>query len=121
MNTEKSTTVETAEAKPDCAPTGLLGIALQTLNEAYAADSNAMHALICNRVPCNKNLADHPTIQVNVNKVTPEESFAVGMIGVINGIIERATGKRVAAKFSEPDSEGQRQLIGFCEYKPKDA
>ena len=29
MNTEKSTAVETAEAKPDCAPLGLLGTVVQ--------------------------------------------------------------------------------------------
>ena len=34
MNTEKSTTAENAEAKPDCAPSGLLG-ATVTVNNKY--------------------------------------------------------------------------------------
>jgi hypothetical protein len=33
-------------------------VALQTLNEACTADPGALHALICNRVPCNTALAD---------------------------------------------------------------
>ena len=37
MNTEKSTTVETAEAKPDCAPSGLLGVALPILQGLLAS------------------------------------------------------------------------------------
>lgn len=94
-----------------------LGIVLQTLNEAYEADASAVHSLICTRVPCNQTLADHPTIQVETNKVAPTETFAVGMLGVINGVVERLTGKRVAAKFSEPDETGRRKLVGFMEYK----
>ena len=105
-------------ASPPVRSTDGLDIALQVLNEAYEADCAAMHALICNRVPCNQALADHPTIQVGTNNVTP--TFDVGMLGVINGIIDRLTGKRVAAKFSEPDGSGQSRLVGFCQYAPKD-
>ena len=98
--------------------TDLLQTTIDVLNEAYKADSAAMHALICNRVPCNTALADHPTITVSVNSVTPQETFAVGMLGVVNGIVERATGKRVAAIYSEPDANKCSRILGFCEYKP---
>ena len=37
MNTEKPTTVETAKAKPDCAPSGLLGVALPILQGLLAS------------------------------------------------------------------------------------
>jgi len=99
----------------------VFGLALQTLNEAYEADPAAMHALICNRVPCNQTLADHPTIQCGVNNITPTETFEVGLLGVINGIIERITGKRVAARFSIPDADGRSKIVGFRQYATKDA
>ncbi len=83
-----------------------LGIVIQTLNEAFEADPNAINALITMRVPCNQKLADHPTIQVGGN---PD---VVGMLGVINGIVERITGKRVAAIYGD-DSK----LEGFTEYR----
>ena len=89
---------------------------LQTLNEAYKADASAIHSLICNRVPCNQALADHPTIQVEINNMTPTETFSVGMLGIINGLVERLTGKRIAAKFSEPDETGRSKFVGFMEY-----
>ncbi len=97
----------------------LLGVFIGVLNSAYEADPAAMHALICNRVPCNQTLADHPTIPVDVNLVATGESHTVGMLGVINGICEEVTGKRVAVMFSDPpDDEGRRKIVGFTEYSP---
>jgi hypothetical protein len=69
-----------------------------------------MYALVCNRVPCNTALAAHPSIQVNTNSVTQPATFPVGMLGIINGILERATGRRIAAKFSD---DKQPVLLGF--------
>ena len=80
------------------------------LNEAYKADPAAMRALIYSRVPCNEKLADHPTIQVSVISATPE-LYTVGALGVINGIAEKLTGKRVMAMFDDADC-----LIGFAEW-----
>ena len=96
----------------------LLGVVLATLNEAYKSDAAAIHALICNRVPCNKRLADHPTVQVELNAVASGKSYAVGMLGVLNGVVEKLTGERVAASFGEPDKNGKRKLIGFVRYTP---
>ena len=104
---------------PAVGSSDLLGVFLRILNEAYAADPAAMHALIVNRVPCNQPLADHPTVQVETNAVASGESFAVGMLGVINGICEAATGKRVAVMFSEQDATTKRsKIVGFTEYSP---
>lgn len=80
---------------------------LDTLNEAVKADPQAMLSLCENRVPCNDVLADHPTIQV-----CGFDPTVVGMIGIVNGICEKLTGKRVAADF---DAEGN--LLAFVEYK----
>lgn len=89
------------------------------LNSAYEADPAAMHALICNRVPCNQALAAHPTIPVDVNLVATGETYAVGMLGIVNGICEKVTGRRVAVMFSESqDEQGRRKIIGFTEYVP---
>jgi hypothetical protein len=103
---------------PVC-PTDGLNIALQVLNEACAADGVALETLIRNRVPCNLALAGHPNIQVWMNHVTPTETFDVGMLGVINGILDRMTGNRVAAIFSGPEATGETKLLGFCQYTPK--
>lgn len=84
---------------------------LQVLNEAYLADPQAIHALVCNRVPCNEKLANHPTIQVQINPVFNEEVYIVGLLGIINGITEILTGERVAASW---DANGK--FSGFVKY-----
>lgn len=87
---------------------------LQVLNSAYEADPAAMHALVCNRVPCNQALADHPTVVAVTNKVAMGESYTVGMIGIINGICAAITGERVAVQFSDtPDEDGCSKIVGF--------
>lgn len=57
---------------------------IAVLNEALAIDGSAIKALCELRVPCNKELADHPTIQVMANKEGTE--FKVGFIGILNGL-----------------------------------
>lgn len=86
-------------------------IAIDTLNSAIAADKFAVRNLIAVRVPCNQEMADHPTIQVD--GIGPNEP-TVGMLGIINGIIENiaiAYGKprRIAAMYD-------KRLIAFTEY-----
>jgi len=60
------------------------------LNEAVKLDPVAMHALVEARVPCNKALADHPTIQVSAyDELTGEPTpnwFKVGILGILNGL-----------------------------------
>ena len=52
------------------------------LNELIKIDAPAIAALIANRVPCNKQLADHPTVQCTAQ----HGGFSVGMLGIINGL-----------------------------------
>lgn len=87
------------------------GFALRVLNEAYKADHAAMLSLIENRVPCNAALADHRTIQVGGRD---DGGTEVGMLGVINGICDAATGKRVAVCIDDQTGD----IAGFIEYKP---
>ena len=68
---------------------------LRILNEAAAADPEAMHALVSHRVPCSQGLIDHPTIKIGPSR--PDGPCEVGMLGVLNGICEVITGRLVAA------------------------
>ena len=86
------------------------------LNEAYKADPAAVHALVVNRVPCNKALAEHPIIPVSFNTVlnSPETTYHVGMLGIINGLLEKVAKGTICVEFAEDTtSEGFRRIIGF--------
>ena len=54
------------------------------LNEALTLDPTAVATLVGMRVPCNKELADHSTVQVRQDG---ENTFSVGLLGLLNGII----------------------------------
>lgn len=83
--------------------------AIAALNAAVKADPTAITALIQNRVPCNRKLADHQTIQVGV-KTSGE--FEVGALGLINGVLEAITLDRVAAMITDAG-----EVVGFCKYE----
>ena len=56
---------------------------LLVLNEALKRDPDAMTKLVNARIDCSKDLAGHPSLQVGVYN----DSFKVGMLGVLNGIL----------------------------------
>jgi len=58
---------------------------IKSLNEFVATDQEAIKLLIENRVPCNEEMKNHPTIQVQCDKEgnNPE----VGLLGILNGLI----------------------------------
>lgn len=84
---------------------------LRVLNEACAADRDAMLRLIETRVACNDALADHPTIQVAND---PEGKPIVGVLGLINGLCEPLTGRRVAVEIDDKTGE----VIRFIPFLP---
>jgi len=92
----------------------LLHVVLERLNTAFKADPAALHALICNRVPCNEALADHSTFTVD----TGMYGHNAGALGLINCALSDVLGTRVAAQFSEPDEFGRCKLVGFQEFLP---
>ena len=93
---------------------------VKVLESAFKADPNAIHALVCNRVPCNQALADDPYIPVDIVPVLSDGCYQIGALGLINGILEANGLPKVAMKFSEEvDAKGRAKLLGFCEYKPK--
>lgn len=83
---------------------------LNTLNEAFKADPVTMELMLKQYIPCNGTLADHPTIQVVYD--VKDIRFKVGPLGLINGIVERLTGERVAAVYDD-----YSRLAGFRRYQ----
>ena len=57
--------------------------ALEILNSMVEADPDAAYALIETRVPCNQDLAEHPSIQVVAQE---DGSYSVGLLGILNGL-----------------------------------
>jgi hypothetical protein len=51
------------------------------LNKLVKIDREAVTKLVNARVPCNRKLADHPTVQVGVKK----KGHEVGLLGILNG------------------------------------
>lgn len=83
---------------------------ISLLNEMLKTDYEATFSLINNRVPCNKRLADHPTIQCGYDE---NKQFEVGLLGVINGLFgidEKGFGA-IGARYRDG------KLIEFYEFK----
>jgi hypothetical protein len=90
---------------------------IDSLNSAYKADPGAIHSLICNVVPCNSALVDHPNVVVAENQVTKQ--YTVGALGLVNGVLSAAGLPLVAIKWSDTkDKDGRYTFLGFCEYTP---
>ena len=58
---------------------------IDILNGLLRIDPEAITELFSYRVPCTRELADHPTIQVGV--ADNETGFDVSMIGILNSIV----------------------------------
>ena len=56
---------------------------LLVLNEALKRDPVAMTKLVNARIECAKDMAGHPSLQVGVYNNT----YKIGMLGVLNGIL----------------------------------
>ena len=91
--------------------------AIEVLQQAFNSDPNAIHSLICNRVPCNETLANDEFIPVEKVQVLENAYFQVGALGLINGILAASNLPLVSLKFSEKDELGRSKVLGFCEYK----
>jgi len=79
------------------------------LNQLIIADPAAMKALALHRVPCNKELADHPDVQVHSDGA----AYSVGLIGILNGMFgtfEDGWGT-LAFTFLAPPPEGQLLMV----------
>ena len=91
---------------------------VEALNLAYVADPNAIHALICNRVPCNEKLAHDPHVVVDVPPVLPDGNYQVGALGLVNAVLAANGLPLVAVRFSDqPNQDGSHRIEGFCKYQ----
>lgn len=61
----------------------LADLIIERLNEIAMHDKEAMAKLIEQRVPCNEQLVEHPTVIAFADMGPPE----VGMLGILNGIV----------------------------------
>lgn len=87
------------------------------LNEIVRLDRLAVQKLVEARVQCNRELADHPSVQTLADPTEPHEShkYSVGVLGVLNGLFgvdERGYGP-ISAKFEKDDSGKMGDLIDF--------
>lgn len=83
------------------------------LNECLKCDPDAISSLFSIRVACNKNMANHPTLQV---AGLSDNYFIFGIMGLLNGIFgsdENGWG-HIAA-----DVEGSK-ILRFSEISIKD-
>lgn len=77
------------------------------LNDALNKDPEAVTALVYQRIPCNRSLAEHQSIQVDEKKVG---QYEVGLLGIINGLFgthENGQGPITAL------SKGGREITKF--------
>lgn len=97
-------------------PTPTIDTAVRILNEALRDDRAAITALAAHREPCTFQLEAHPTIQV----IRPEHADGrrggaeVGLLGILNGVLEAMTGQRVAAVYDDSGSK----VVEFRVYTP---
>lgn len=59
--------------------------AIKVLNRIHKVDSTVLPTLIHYRVPCNKQVAEDSTIQVN-SYTSADGGSVVGFLGILNGI-----------------------------------
>jgi len=76
------------------------------LNSLLEHDRPTIAALLANRVPCSRQLADHPTVQVAVQ----HGGYHVGLLGLLNGLCgtyEDQTGP-IGAIFEKDEDNPQK-------------
>lgn len=61
----------------------LADLLIERLNEIASHDPKWMRAMIEERVPCNKALADHPTVLVGEH----DGEIKAGLLGLLNGLV----------------------------------
>jgi len=73
-------------------------------------DLMAMHTLIEHRVPCSQELIDHPLVVCSGT----DEKPLVGFLGILNAVVEKVTGERVAVKYDEHSGEFPVEFIRYA-------
>ena len=90
---------------------------IEMLNKAFEADPEAVHAVVCNRVPCNEEFANDPYIVCDTSNVLEgPPRFTVGALGLLNGVLGFLMDEVVATKWSGEDEYGKTKFLGFTKY-----
>ncbi len=78
------------------------------LNDLFYRDPDAVVRLLDFSTPCNREMADHPTMPVREG----DDCFSVGLLGILNGLFDaRSDGQPpICVEFS-PKGE----MLRFCE------
>ena len=84
--------------------------AIDRLNKMLEADPVAISALVETRVPCNQEMADHPTVQVTDEGL--QGGYKLGILGVLNGLfgVDQDGWGPIAAQYEQDDLS---TVIGF--------
>lgn len=77
---------------------------LASLNDILKCDYGALSELIRERVICGEGLENHPHVVC--------EDGRVGLLGILNGVLEPIIGHRIAAVFDDVTDV----LTGFVKY-----
>ena len=77
------------------------------LNTLLSIDHNAMVKLYNSKIECNRELAEHPTVQVRAD--TPDGPYWVGLLGILNGLfgIEPTTQYGYISMNAELDTDSE--------------
>lgn len=87
------------------------------LNEALKLDPAAVNSLFCVRRSCGRALLDHPHILVNVAGEPPGQRFAVGFLGLLNGMLSAAgSNDRIYMAFDEALNDPKLPVQGIPNY-----
>ena len=68
------------EAKPQAVTAEQM---IDLLNDVLKIDPEALQTLLAKRVPCNKELADHPTVQI---RDEGDNKYSMSLLGLLNGV-----------------------------------
>ena len=85
---------------------------LKVLNRILSKDHKATTKLFSQLIPCNKELADDPTIPVR----TKGDQHHFGLTGVLNGVLQEAL-ELERAPIAKMISEN-RNILAFVRYDP---
>lgn len=105
---------EPAQPSSDLTPDDVLDTAVVVLTELYRADPAAAYLLATVKYPTTTALTEHATIICNPLLIADREEdpiAAVGMVGVLNGILLRlGTSQRLASRWTKSLPE---KFLGF--------
>ena len=91
--------------------------AVRVLNQAFEADPAVISQLVCVRMPCKRSIVEHHSIVCEPLSMlpTPEPRYAVGLLGILNGVLSVMTGKRITTMWDDSDPECAK-FQGFTVY-----